>query len=91
MTKLSYDIIHNGKVIKNVVGYQEACDIVAELGPKWKFKAVYTEFNPDDTPERRKAAKEHAEKVREAIARKALEKELRHAPSYVNNSGVGAS
>lgn len=72
MTKLSYDICLNGRKVKNVVGYQEACDIVAELGRGWSMKPVYTEYNPDDTPERRKAAQEHAKKVMAAIrARKA--------------------
>lgn len=87
MTKVSYNIIHNDKVIKNVVGYQEAVDICAELGSGWKFKAVYTEFDPDDTPERRKTYKEHALKVQQAI----FEKSLKHAPSYINASGVGAT
>lgn len=91
MTKLSYDICLNGRKVKNVVGYQEACDIVAELGRGWSMKPVYTSFDPDDTPERRKAAKEHAAKIAEAFRRKAYEKELATAPSYVNTSGVGAT
>lgn len=74
MTKLSYDICLNGRKVKNVVGYQEACDIVAELGRGWSMKPVYTYFDPDDTPERRKQAKEHALKVAEAMKRKAQEK-----------------
>ena len=74
MTKLSYDICLNGRKVKNVVGYQEACDIVTELGRGWSMKPVYTYFDPDDTPERRKQAKEHATKVAEAMKRKAQEK-----------------
>ena len=71
MTKLSYDICLNGRKVKNVVGYQEACNIVAELGRGWSMKPVYTYFDPADTPEKRKACKERAEKVKEAIKRKA--------------------
>lgn len=74
MTKLSYDICLNGRKVKNVVGYQEACNIVAELGRGWSMKPVYTYFNPNDTPERRKWAKEHAAKVAEAMKRKAQKK-----------------
>lgn len=65
MTKVSYDILHNGKKVKNVVGYEEACNIVAELGNRFSFKPVYTEFDPDDTPERRQAAAEHRRKAAE--------------------------
>ena len=91
MTKLSYDICLNGRKVKNVVSYQEACGIVSELGSGWSMKPVYTYFDSNDTPERREWAKEHAAKVAEAMVRKTYEKELRHAPSYINNSGVGAT
>lgn len=74
MTKVSYDIMHNGRTVKNVIGYQEACNIVSELGRGWSMKPVYTYFDPDNTPERRKWAKEHAAKVAEAIKRKVQEK-----------------
>lgn len=80
MTKVSYDIIHNGKVIKNVVGYQEAVDICTALGSGWSFRAVYKEFDPHRTPEYVEACKAHAEKIRQAI----FEKSLKHAPSYLN-------
>ena len=91
MTKLSYDICLNGRKVKNVVSYTEAVEAVKELGKGWSYKAVYTEVDPHDTPEYRKACAEHARKVQEALARKRYEKELAHAPAYVNNSGVGAS
>lgn len=87
MTKVSYDICLNGRKVKEVAGYEEANQIVAELGRGWSYKVRYTDFDPNDTPEKREKAKEHARKVREAIFRKAQE----HAPAYVNNSGVGAT
>ena len=74
MTKVSYDIMYKGRKVKNVVGFQEACNILSELGRGWSMKSVYTDFDPEDTPERRKWAKEHAAKVAEAIKRKVQEK-----------------
>ena len=68
MTKVSYDILFHGRKVKNVVGYQEACNIVAELGSGWRFKAVYREYDPNRTPEYIEACKAHAAKVKEAIA-----------------------
>lgn len=91
MTRVSYDICLNGRKVKEVAGYEEANQIVAELGRGWSYKVRYTDFDPNDTPEKREKAKEHAHKVREAIQRKAYEKELAHAPAYVNISGVGAT
>lgn len=74
MTKLSYNICLNGRKVKNVVGYQEACNIVTELGHGWSMKPVYTYFDSNDTPERLKWAKEHAAKVAEAMVRKGQRK-----------------
>ena len=86
MTKLTYDIQLHGRTVKNVPTYDEAKSIVAELGDGWRYKARYIEFDPNDTPERREAARKHALKVAEIMAHK---RELAHAPSYVNTSGVG--
>ena len=58
MTKVSYDILFHGRKVKNVVGYQEACNIVAELGSGWRFKAVYSEYDPNRTPEYLEACKD---------------------------------
>lgn len=91
MTRVTYDICLNGRKVKEVSGYEEANQIVAELGRGWSYKVRYTDFDPDDTPEKREKAREHARKVREAIKRKAYEKEFAHAPAYVNISGVGAT
>lgn len=74
MTKVSYDIMYKGRKVKNVVGFQEACNILSELGRGWSMKSVYTDFDPEDTPERRKWAKEHAAKVAEAIKREVQKK-----------------
>lgn len=65
MTKVSYNIVHKGRVVKNVVGYQEAVSICEQLGSGWRFKPVYTEYNVNDTPEYLKQCKEHADKVAE--------------------------
>ncbi len=81
MTKLSYNIQLNGRTVKNVSSYQEACNIVKELGRGWSYKAHYTTFDPDDTPEFREACKKHAEKV-EAIRQ--YKRELEHTPFYIN-------
>ena len=65
MTKLSYDIKLNGTTIKNVTSYQEAKKAVAQLGKGASMKAVYTPFNSEDTPKKRKNLKEHAKKFAE--------------------------
>jgi len=70
MTRLTYDIMRNGTVVKNVVSYQQALDLVAELGNGYTYKAVYTPFDPDDTPERRKTMRE----MREKFWKKRIEK-----------------
>lgn len=86
MTKLTYDVQLHGRTVKNVSTYDEAKSIVAKLGDGWSYKARYTDFDPDDTPERREAMRKHAEKVQAVLA---LKRELKHAPRYVNISGVG--
>lgn len=91
MTKLSYDICLNGRKVKNVVSYNEAVEAVKALGKGWSYRAVYTKFDPNDTPEYREVCAEHARKVHDVLARKRYEREMAHAPAYVNNSGVGAS
>ena len=92
MTKLTYDIVLNGRTtVKNVPTYKEACDMVEKLGKGFTHKAHYEEFDPFETPETLKTLRTHAEKAQEAFARKHYEKELAHAPAYVNISGVGAS
>ena len=68
MTKVSYDIQFHGRTVKNVSSYEEARGIISELGNGWMYKVRYTEFDPHDTPEYRKACKEHAEKVAAKIA-----------------------
>ena len=72
MTRVTYDICLNNRKVKETADYEEAKKIVAELGKGWSFKVRYTTFDPEDTPERREKAREHARKVREAIKRKAL-------------------
>ena len=72
MTRVSYNICKGNKVVKNVIGYEEACTIVKELGHGWSMKAVYTPFDPDDTPEKRAQAAEHRRKVAEHRKAKAL-------------------
>lgn len=86
MTKLSYDICHNGKKVKNVTSYEKAIEITEELGRGWTFKAVYTTIDPNDTPEYREACA----RLREKHWQARLKKELKHAPAYVNTSSVGA-
>lgn len=68
MTKVSYNIKHNGRIVKNVIGYQEAVNICEQLGSGWHFEPVYKEFDPEDTPEKREKAKAHALKFAEKWA-----------------------
>ena len=65
MTRVSYDICKNNRKVKNVTDYEEAQRIVKELGSGWTFRAVYTAFDPEDTPERRAKAAEHRRKSAE--------------------------
>lgn len=69
MTKLSYDIYLNGSKIKNVTSYTEAVETVKESGRGWSYKAVYTKFNPEDTPEKEEAFRKYREKL---VAKRAL-------------------
>lgn len=72
MTKVSYNIIRNGRIVTNVIGYQEAVNICEELGSGWRFVPVYTEYNPNHTPEYIEACRARARKVAEAIKMQAL-------------------
>lgn len=66
MTRLTYDILKNGrKVLTGVKSYQRAKAIVAEFGNGFSYKAVYTTFDPEDTPERREARTKRAKKLAE--------------------------
>ena len=71
MTNVSYDIYMNNQKVKNVTTYAEAVASVKELGGRGTFKTVYTSFNPEDTAEKREYAHSHAQKVHEALKRKA--------------------
>lgn len=65
MTRLSYDVIFNDTVVFNVISYPEAKKFVESKGAGWKLKKVYTDFDPDDTPEKIEEKKQHAKKVAE--------------------------
>lgn len=91
MTKVSYNVCYKNRVVTNMVGYQDAVRTCQELGSGWNVKPVYTDFDPHNTPEYREVCKAHAKKVINAMMRKVYERELAHAPSYINNSGVGAT
>ena len=93
MTKLSYDIVRNGKIVKKdlTTSYQLAKSIVKELGSGWTIKPRYTSFDPNDTDKSREIQRKHAEKYQMAIKQRIYEKELAHSPAYINTSGVGAT
>ena len=93
MTRLSYDIVRNGKVVKKdlTTSYQMAKKIVKELGSGWTIKPRYTSFDPDDTDKSREIQRKHAEKYQMAMRQKRYEKELASAPAYINATGIGAT
>lgn len=98
MRKVSYVITVNGVEIPSATytSFEEVINVVKTLNEdadhtKFGYKTILTPFDPDDTPEKNAAAKAHAEKARAAILRKKYEEELKHAPAYINNSGVGAT
>ena len=93
MTRLSYDIMRNGKVVKKdlTTSYQMAKKIVKELGSGWTIKPRYTSFDPDDTDKSREIQRKHAEKYQMAMRQKRYEKELASAPAYINATGIGAT
>ena len=93
MTKLSYDIVRNGKIVKKdlTTSYQLAKNIVKELGSGWTIKPRYTSFDPNDTDKSREIQQKHAEKYQMAMKQRIYEKELVHSPAYINTSGVGAT
>lgn len=70
MRKVSFDIQFHGRTVKNVPTQSEAQTIIKELGSGWKYEIKLTDYDPDDTPERREAMRKHAEKVQAVFARK---------------------
>lgn len=81
MTKVSYVITVNGKEVPSgeYVGYAEVNNAVKYLnedskgtGHHFSYVAKYTEFDSDDTPEKRAAAKERARKVAESIKKRGV-------------------
>lgn len=75
MTRVEHAVLVNGKEVKRVTSYVRACEIRDVLrqnmaGRRVEVKAVYTEFDPNDTPEKLKAMREHAEKVQRKLAEK---------------------
>lgn len=86
MRKVSFDIQFHGRTVKNVPTQDEAQTIVKNLGSDWKYEVKLTDYDPYDTPERHEAMRKHAEKVQAIFAHR---RELAHAPSYVNTTGVG--
>lgn len=93
MTRLSYDIVRNGKIVKKdlTTSYQVAKKIVKELGSGWTIKPRYTSFNPDDTDKSREIQRKHAEKYQMTMKQRIYEKELACSPAYINASGIGAT
>lgn len=65
MTKVKYAIIRNDKEITRFDTLKEAQNAVAELGHRFRYKAVYEDYDPEDTPEKREKAREHARKAAE--------------------------
>ena len=66
MTKVKYAIINrNDREVTRFDTLYEAQNAVAELGRRFRYKAVYEDYDPEDTPERREKAREHARKVAE--------------------------
>lgn len=92
MTKLSYRLIYAGTTIFETTSYEEAqkeYKKAKESAPcAWElvFDTVLTAFDPCDTPESKASHKAHREKYWQSR----FDKELVHAPTYVNTSGVGA-
>lgn len=81
MTKVSYVITLNGKEVPSCeyVGYEEVNNAVKYLnedskgtGHHFSYVTKYTEYDPEDTPEKREKAKEHARKVAEAIKKRGV-------------------
>lgn len=83
MTKVNYVITVDGKKAPSCeyVGYAEVNNVVKVLnrdaegsGHHFGYVAKYTEFDPDDTPEKRAAAKERARKVAKSIKERGVVK-----------------
>lgn len=73
MTKVKYAIINrNDREVTRFDTLDEAQNAVAELGHRFRYKAVYEDYDPEDTPEKREKAREHARKVAEHRKAKAL-------------------
>jgi len=72
MTKVSYVVTLNNKEVPSgeYVSYAEVNNVVKHLnedskgtGYHFSYVTKYTDYDPEDTPERRERAKEHARKV----------------------------
>ena len=72
MTNVNYVITKNGKVVgsKHYKTFPEIKEALNSLGSDFGYKTIYTEFDPEDTPERREKAKKHAEKVQAKLKEK---------------------
>lgn len=75
MTRVEHAVLVNGKEVKRVASYVRACEIRDVLrqnmaSRRVEVKAVYTEFDPNDTPEKLTAMRKHAEKVQRKLAEK---------------------
>jgi len=92
MTKVSYVIKRNDIQFETYTSYMKAVqrfERIKQLADKpWQFtiEVVYTNYNPDKTEDSINKAKARREKFWEI---KRLKEELKHAPSYINVSGVG--
>ena len=66
MTKVKYAIINrNDREVTRFDTLYEAQNAVTKLGRHFRYKAVYEDYDPEDTPERREKAREHVRKVAE--------------------------
>lgn len=75
MTRVEHAVLVNGKEVKRVASYVRACEIRDVLrqnmaSRRVEVKAVYTEFDPNDTPEKLTAMRKHAEKIQRKLAEK---------------------
>jgi len=64
MTNVSYDIMYKGSIVSNVKTYAEAKKACETNGSGWTYKPVYTDYNPEQTPEYKKYCADRINKMR---------------------------
>lgn len=69
MTRVKYEIKHNGNPVKTIDVYKVAKFLVEEC-EDYTYETIYEEFDPKDTEEKRAKLNAHADKIAKFLLEK---------------------